>query len=214
MKTYRLTNEELESLLDASKPVPYMIFGGQPPPSAREHAVRLWRHVADRVGCKLDTITSAGTGDMHDFSAEPADVPPPKPGPTKAEKNRLLATAAGWQNRLATLESPVERCGMRLPNSFGHPIEAWWHETNEEHRGVYAMPPDFFDTVTGLHHCARLRAVLSREQRGDFISWLNVSLNDRNRADPKWLGPTPFDLVNADAPTQAEALLITLKLLP
>lgn len=70
MKTYRLTDEELASLLDASKPVPYMIIGGLPPTSAREHAMRLWRHVADRVGCEVDSIADAGTGDMHDFKAK------------------------------------------------------------------------------------------------------------------------------------------------
>jgi hypothetical protein len=71
MKIYRLTDEELASLLDASKPVPYMVFGGIPPTSPREHAMRLWRHVADRVGCVVDSIADAGTGDMHDFKATP-----------------------------------------------------------------------------------------------------------------------------------------------
>jgi hypothetical protein len=71
--------------------------------------------------------------------------------PTDRELNETFAReVAGWKHRLATLDKPVERCGMRLPNSFGHPIDAWWHETDENHRGVYAGPPRFTQSADAV----------------------------------------------------------------
>jgi hypothetical protein len=74
MADYRMTDEELEELKKASRPVPYLIMGGMPPPSPRENAMRVWRKIAQRVGCVVDTIAPRG-GDPHDFSAT-ANPPP------------------------------------------------------------------------------------------------------------------------------------------
>lgn len=71
MKTYRLTDEELKQIMDASKPVPYMVIGGVPPSSPRDNAMAVWRRVAARVGCEVDSISPGDTGDNHDFKAEP-----------------------------------------------------------------------------------------------------------------------------------------------
>lgn len=71
MQTYRLTDEELNELLEASKPAPYMVFGGVEPRSPRQKAMDVWRKVATRVGCDVGSIESAGTGDDHDFKAQP-----------------------------------------------------------------------------------------------------------------------------------------------
>ena len=71
MKTYRLTDEEFNKLMDASKPVPYMVFDGIEPRSPHDNAMDVWRTVAARVGCDVDSIGSAGTGDNHDFNARP-----------------------------------------------------------------------------------------------------------------------------------------------
>lgn len=71
MTKYRLTDEELNELMEASKPVPYMVFGDIEPRSPREKAMDLWRKVAARVGCDLDSIGSAHTSDLHDFEAQP-----------------------------------------------------------------------------------------------------------------------------------------------
>lgn len=74
MQTYRMTDPELNELMEASKPVPYMVFGGIEPRSPRDNAMDVWRKVAARVGCDVDSIDSAGTGDDHDFKARPLAV--------------------------------------------------------------------------------------------------------------------------------------------
>lgn len=71
MNTYRLTDEELKELLEASKPVPYMVIGGREPRSPRENVMDVWKKIAKDKGCDVDSIDSAGTGDQHDFKANP-----------------------------------------------------------------------------------------------------------------------------------------------
>lgn len=68
MKRYQLTDQEFEELMDASKPVPYLVFGGVPPDSPREKAERIWRRIAQRVGCKWESI-KAGDSEK-EFIAE------------------------------------------------------------------------------------------------------------------------------------------------
>jgi hypothetical protein len=74
MTTYRMTDAERKALLDASKPVPYMVIGGVPPSSPYDNAMRVWREIANRVGCEVDSIEPASTGDDHDFKAVPRKV--------------------------------------------------------------------------------------------------------------------------------------------
>lgn len=75
MPKYRLTDEQLNRLYDASKSVPYMVIGGVEPSSPRENAERVWRQVAKEHGVEYSTIYPANTGDDHDFLAEPTGVP-------------------------------------------------------------------------------------------------------------------------------------------
>ena len=67
---YRLTDEQFKKLMDASKPVRYMVFGGREPSTPRENAENCWRTIAEEIGCQYDTIKDARTGDQHDFEAE------------------------------------------------------------------------------------------------------------------------------------------------
>lgn len=71
MNKYRLTDEELNHLLEASKPVPYMVFGGVEPRSPQDNVMDVWKQVANRVGCDVGSIEGAGTGDQRDFVARP-----------------------------------------------------------------------------------------------------------------------------------------------
>jgi hypothetical protein len=73
MKRYRMTDAELKNLLEACKPVPYLVIGGIEPRSPAENAFSAWRDIAVRLGYKVETIESAGTGDDHDFMAEPQE---------------------------------------------------------------------------------------------------------------------------------------------
>lgn len=74
MKNYRLTHEELAEIIEASKPVPYMVIGGVEPQSPRDKVMAIWRRVAERVGCDVDSIDKGTTGDLHDFIARPIAV--------------------------------------------------------------------------------------------------------------------------------------------
>lgn len=69
---YHMTEDQMKLVLDASRPVPYLVIGGVPPRSPQENANSAWRAVAAEHGCKWDTIKPAGTGDERDFDAEPA----------------------------------------------------------------------------------------------------------------------------------------------
>lgn len=71
MNTYRMTDEELSQLMEASKPVPYMVIGGYEPKPPSYNAMMVWEKIAARVGCDVHSIDAASTGDNHDFTARP-----------------------------------------------------------------------------------------------------------------------------------------------
>ena len=68
---YRLTDEELDEIMEASKPVLYMVVGGVGPRSPQEKVMDVWRKIAVRVNCDVESIGPADSGDYHDFKAEP-----------------------------------------------------------------------------------------------------------------------------------------------
>lgn len=71
---YRLTDEQLEKLLEAGKPTTYLIFGGMAPSSPQDRVNREWQSIAEQLGVVWDSIGDARTGDVHDFMAEPISV--------------------------------------------------------------------------------------------------------------------------------------------
>lgn len=73
MNTYQLTDDEYNELLEASKPVPYMVFNGTVPEGPVEKSERIWRRIAERVGCDWRTIGAGPTEKQ--FCAEPTQPP-------------------------------------------------------------------------------------------------------------------------------------------
>ncbi len=53
---YEISSEQLKVLKDASKPVPYMIFGGMEPRSPQENANNAWRRLGDEMGFRYMTV--------------------------------------------------------------------------------------------------------------------------------------------------------------
>ena len=53
---FTLTQEDLEAVLDAGKPVPYMISGGVTPRSPQENANAAWQSLAEKYGFVWDTV--------------------------------------------------------------------------------------------------------------------------------------------------------------
>ena len=68
---YRLTDEEYERILKASKPRMKVLGGRHKPPPPRETVLDEWRKVAERVGCDPETIRPVSFRSMRDFEATP-----------------------------------------------------------------------------------------------------------------------------------------------
>jgi len=72
MKRYRMTDQQLNRILDACKPVPYMVFGGMQPRSPQQNANDAWRDLGHEMGFDWTTVRPIGA-DMHDFEALPVE---------------------------------------------------------------------------------------------------------------------------------------------
>lgn len=68
-RDYEMTEADLAKLLDAMKPVPYMIVGGMPPVSQQENANAAWAELGKRLGFDPMSVRPNGRGDRF-FSAE------------------------------------------------------------------------------------------------------------------------------------------------
>lgn len=69
-KKFEMTEEQLEKLLEASKPVPYMIFGGREPTSPQENANRAWAALGKEMGFDPMTVRPYGRDNQRMFTAE------------------------------------------------------------------------------------------------------------------------------------------------
>ena len=52
---YQLTQQDLDTLRDASKPVPYMIIGGVMPRTPQENANAAWQRMGEKYDFVWDT---------------------------------------------------------------------------------------------------------------------------------------------------------------
>lgn len=71
---YELADTEYQELLDASKPVPYMVFCGMEPTSPRERAERIWQRLSKERGIDWRTIGPSQKADRKCFRAKPLPV--------------------------------------------------------------------------------------------------------------------------------------------
>lgn len=70
-REYEMTEEQLERLLQASRPMPYIIVGGRAPLSAQEVANMTWRSLGDELGFEYMTVEPVPGKSQHFFTAEP-----------------------------------------------------------------------------------------------------------------------------------------------
>ena len=70
-KEYEMTEAQLAKLLEACRPVPYIIVGGMPPRSPQERANDAWRDLGRELGFVWDTVSISGK-DQRLFTAEEA----------------------------------------------------------------------------------------------------------------------------------------------
>ncbi len=115
-----------------------------------------------------------------------------------------IAEACGWQHRLATLENPVERAGMRLPNSFGPAVEAWWRDGRPENLGVYGEPPRYPTDLNAMHEAEMTLDVTNGgPESGDCLRY--AYSRELYKLCPDWIQP-----FRAPAGMRAEAFLRTI----
>lgn len=72
---YEMTEADLKDLLEACKPVPYMIFGGMEPASPQENANAAWKSLGDKMGFDHMSVEPSDKGQRF-FTA----LPNPKEG--------------------------------------------------------------------------------------------------------------------------------------
>ena len=67
-KEYEMTQEDLDKLLEACRPVRYMVVGGRPPRSPQENANAAWEDLGRKMGFDSRTVVPNGKGQRF-FSA-------------------------------------------------------------------------------------------------------------------------------------------------
>ena len=73
MKQYEMTEEDLQKILEACKPVPYMVIGGVAPRSPQENANAAWAELGARMGFQHMTVRPSGKGNKF-FYAMPKEA--------------------------------------------------------------------------------------------------------------------------------------------
>lgn len=68
---YTMTQEDLDKLMEASKPVPLIMLQCGMPTSAQERANDAWRELGARMGFDWETVQPTAFGSPLEFSAKP-----------------------------------------------------------------------------------------------------------------------------------------------
>lgn len=68
-RQYEMSVDDLARIIEASKPVPYLVFGGMPPRSQQENANAAWRELGARLGFDAMSVQPVGS-DPRNFTAE------------------------------------------------------------------------------------------------------------------------------------------------
>ena len=79
-REFEMTEDDLKKLLDASKPVPYMVFGGVEPLSPRENACAFWRNLGERMGFDWETAEPVMVRPTGGAEGSLRSTPPPGGG--------------------------------------------------------------------------------------------------------------------------------------
>ena len=69
-REYEMSDAQLKKILDASRPVPYMIIGGVHPSSPQENANRAWEQLGREMGFSHMTVRPEPDKGYRFFTAE------------------------------------------------------------------------------------------------------------------------------------------------
>ena len=75
-KHYEMSDEQLDTLLNACQPVPYLVVGGMEPRSPHEKANTAWAALGRELGFKHMTVRPDGPNQAC-FTAEPLEEEKP-----------------------------------------------------------------------------------------------------------------------------------------
>lgn len=67
---YEMTQSDLDEIMTACAPVPYMVVGGHEPSSPQENANRAWANLGDKMGFDSTSVKPSRKGDRF-FTAIP-----------------------------------------------------------------------------------------------------------------------------------------------
>ena len=68
---FAMSDENLEYMVEACKPVVYIVVGGIPPRSPQENANDAWMALGEKMGFKWDTVQPVAGKSSRFFTAEP-----------------------------------------------------------------------------------------------------------------------------------------------
>jgi hypothetical protein len=110
---YEMTEADLEEILEACKPVPYIVIGGVEPSSPQENANRAWEALGKKMGFDHMTVRPEEGGNRF-FSAIPSETEEQKQERLKREAEkaraadiaRLEQETEERQKQLADLKAP------------------------------------------------------------------------------------------------------------
>jgi hypothetical protein len=69
-KEFELNDKDYNRLMNACKPVPYMVFGGRFPPSLQERVNSAWKALGDKLGFQYMTVEPVSDKSDRFFTAE------------------------------------------------------------------------------------------------------------------------------------------------
>lgn len=69
-KEFKMTEKQVKDILQASKPVPYLVFDGRGPTSPQEIANMAWRKLGEELGFDYMTVQPISGKGQEYFTAE------------------------------------------------------------------------------------------------------------------------------------------------
>lgn len=69
-KEFELSPADLQELLEACRPVPYIVVGGMPPPSPQSTANAAWKHLGAKLSFDWKTVRPVLGKGQEFFTAE------------------------------------------------------------------------------------------------------------------------------------------------
>ena len=105
---YEMTQEDLDALIEAMKPVPMIMLQCGTPPTQQENANRAWEALGKKMGFDGDTVRPINGRGSRYFTAIPSE--------TESQREERLTKLAEEKRQadIATLTSEIEERQQKL----------------------------------------------------------------------------------------------------